>query len=394
MLPGANLYCDASGACGYEEPDCGGGPPECCDPATKPLGGDEPPMCCADGGWYPNPGDGDPATCDPHGGMGQECEAPQPWEPCADKACGDLCTPCDPDDEACMLPGANLYCDAGGACVAGCDDDGACFPEHPEVLGCEAGPAIECSGAAATSFPEFDDPCGSAADCVKVLHQINCCGTFAALGIPVGQAAAFAEAEAICAAQYPGCGCASGPHQAEDGSAGYSLDDFDVVCEDHHCKTVSAAGGCASGANCTPGWYCDFQGDNCGGWGNLGACAPIPTACTTDETPTCACDGFAWSGPCAAASSGLDAMEYGGCDLAGTGTTFVCGDDLCDAATEYCSIATNDVAGPDQPEYYSHCAPIPAECDGDASCDCVYIDAWSSCWEGSTGFVIALYPGG
>jgi hypothetical protein len=55
------------------------------------------------------------------------------WEPCAGKSCGEYCTPCDPADPDCALPGTNMYCNALGACVfeqptcpGGCTSDAAC----------------------------------------------------------------------------------------------------------------------------------------------------------------------------------------------------------------------------------------------------------------------------
>lgn len=74
--------------------------------------------------------------------------------------------------------------------------------------------AVSCPGV----FPSFERQCSADADCVAVLHQIDCCGTYVALGIRVTEQTAFAAAEKDCEAMYPGCGCASRPTVADDGT--------------------------------------------------------------------------------------------------------------------------------------------------------------------------------
>lgn len=59
-----------------KEPSTLGTQSSCCDPAERPDDHDEPPMCCGDGSWQANFGDGDPAACDEHDGLGKVCEAP------------------------------------------------------------------------------------------------------------------------------------------------------------------------------------------------------------------------------------------------------------------------------------------------------------------------------
>ena len=78
-------------------------------------------------------------------------------------------------------------------------------------------PAIACGGDD-PYFPEFDRICGEMADCVLVFHQLDCCGSLAALGIDADAAELFAEAEAECVTQYPQCDCAPQPTVADDGS--------------------------------------------------------------------------------------------------------------------------------------------------------------------------------
>jgi hypothetical protein len=87
-------------------------------------------------------------------------------------------------------------------------------------------------------FPSFDKSCVDVGECVIALHQTNCCGTLAAIGINVAEQAAFEAAEAICESQYPGCGCAAGPTTAEDGNS--STDDTAIVvdCVEGSCTTL------------------------------------------------------------------------------------------------------------------------------------------------------------
>jgi hypothetical protein len=98
------------------------------------------------------------------------------------------------------------------------------------------GAAVQCT-ATPPVFPAFDKSCATAADCAVKLHTVSCCGTQAAIGINASQSAAFDQAEALCDAMYPGCGCAQGPTKAEDGK---ETTDNNVIKVD--CK----AGACSS----------------------------------------------------------------------------------------------------------------------------------------------------
>jgi hypothetical protein len=41
------------------------------------------------------------------------------YDPCAGKACGDLCSPCDPKDGSCFAPAVEMTCTATGQCSVG-----------------------------------------------------------------------------------------------------------------------------------------------------------------------------------------------------------------------------------------------------------------------------------
>ena len=66
-----------------------------------------------------DPDAGDPDTGDPDAGDSD-------YDACEELACGDLCSPCPPDDTDCVAPGVDHHCDADGQCMAGepeCDED-------------------------------------------------------------------------------------------------------------------------------------------------------------------------------------------------------------------------------------------------------------------------------
>ena len=68
----------------------------------------------------------------------------------------------------------------------------------------------------------------------------------------------------------------------------------------------------------------------------------------------------------------------------------LCSDIHCDTATEVCGISFNDVAAPNEPEYFASCMPLP---DGCAQGDCACIVADLTCYAG-TGNAVVFYPGG
>jgi hypothetical protein len=78
------------------------------------------------------------------------------------------------------------------------------------------GPKL-CVGAGA-SFPSFVKGCESVTNCALVQHQTDCCGGALIMAINHGEIAGFGDAEKICEAEYPACGCASQGVKAEDGT--------------------------------------------------------------------------------------------------------------------------------------------------------------------------------
>jgi hypothetical protein len=100
--------------------------------------------------------------------------------------------------------------------------------------GAGATSGVVCDGAT-HEFPTFDKSCADVADCVRKDHQVDCCGTLAAIGINVAEETAFDAAEAECLAQYPGCGCAPDETIAEDGNrSDFSIE---LECSGGTCST-------------------------------------------------------------------------------------------------------------------------------------------------------------
>jgi hypothetical protein len=53
------------------------------------------------------------------GGSGSGGTDPGEWDPCAGKACGDLCSPCNPNDPNCIAVAVEMTCSATGQCSIG-----------------------------------------------------------------------------------------------------------------------------------------------------------------------------------------------------------------------------------------------------------------------------------
>lgn len=86
-------------------------------------------------------------------------------------------------------------------------------------------------------FPAFAKTCKADGDCFVAIHQVDCCGTKAALGLASTQQAAFTAAEALCEQQFPDCKCMQQPTVAEDG---YTAKDseFKAICQAGLCQAV------------------------------------------------------------------------------------------------------------------------------------------------------------
>jgi hypothetical protein len=95
---------------------------------------------------------------------------------------------------------------------------------------------IDCTAGGKDIFPTFSKACTVASDCVVEIHQTDCCGSTVAIGVAASASAAFAAAEKVCDAMYPGCGCLGMGPVAEDGKLG-TPGQIQVACTMGKCMT-------------------------------------------------------------------------------------------------------------------------------------------------------------
>ncbi|MEE2645499.1 MAG: hypothetical protein VYD19_11250 [Myxococcota bacterium] len=153
---------------------------------------------------------------------------------------------------------------------------------------------------------------------------------------------------------------------------------------------------CANDAACPDGQYCDFPNDDCGIYGGSGICQPRRNdPCDPGGSGACGCNGMQGFSSCDLYNAGTDFNRYGGCQIDFIGEDqFLCGNQSCDAQTDYCSITMNDVAGPDQPEFFAACLPRPEGC-AQGNCDCLALPELPGvqCYS-ENGYSVVLSPGG
>ena len=86
-------------------------------------------------------------------------------------------------------------------------------------------------------FPKFDAACWDNTWCAIGFHQVDCCGNLFALGMLHPELERFAAAEKICKAQYPGCGCPTGPTTTDTGQTATDVSKIAVECRAGTCTT-------------------------------------------------------------------------------------------------------------------------------------------------------------
>jgi hypothetical protein len=157
-----------------------------------------------------------------------------------------------------------------------------------------------------SSFPEFDNTCATADDCVLVDHTTSCCGSVLRMSINRSAQSAFDAAEAVCNSQYPACGCAAMGLDVEDGTlidwsqhdavvsscdAGSCVAHYTGVtfaCADKRCTAeqicwITMGGPSGSGSSA----MCNFSG----GCSDCSCVGSVGCACSVDGghvTVTCA----------------------------------------------------------------------------------------------------------
>lgn len=252
--PGMSMLCNAEGLCVAEAPNL--------------LGCDGDPDACTPGETFDAPDGCNTCTCTASGKKSDALCTLMAclYDPCLDKACGDTCSVCDPTDPNCIAPAVLTVCNAVGQCVS----------DPPAELGCD--PVVQCTGAFDPIFPAPDKSCATDDECTVVFHQINCCGTMVAWGINTSAEEDFLAAEKICQGQYPGCGCATMPTEAEDGNTGgWDAKYFTASCEEGSCKSAVVSG-CNTANDCDPSQICLAPGEPLG----CGMCMAPQNGCASD----------------------------------------------------------------------------------------------------------------
>jgi len=135
-----------------------------------------------------------------------------------------------------------LLCFSAGACGSGTlvgDDGGGGTGGGGGASACAAVVALERS-------------CTATADCVAVLHTINCCGQGRFIGIRASEQARYQVLEPQCDQTYPACGCAAQQPFTDDGSSLRFGDAAGVACVEGVCTTYVPAcrGPCRAGTTC------------------------------------------------------------------------------------------------------------------------------------------------
>lgn len=102
--------------------------------------------------------------------------------------------------------------------------------------GADGSAEVRCTGGAA-SFPNFDRACWESEWCTIAFHQVDCCGNRVALGILHPELEHFQAVEAVCQAQYPACGCPSGPTRTDTGQMASDEAAIKVECRAGICTS-------------------------------------------------------------------------------------------------------------------------------------------------------------
>ena len=134
---------------------------------------------------------------------------------------------------------------------------GACGPSTlggPDGGGGTGGAGGTGGNGSCQAVQALDRSCTTSADCVAVLHVVNCCGSEMVFGLRASEQARFQTLEAQCDATYPACGCAAQQPVADDGSR-LRFGDVGaagVACVQGTCTTFVADCGrpCETGTTC------------------------------------------------------------------------------------------------------------------------------------------------
>jgi hypothetical protein len=183
------------------------------------------------------------------------------------------------DPDGSIDPDASIDPDGGIDPDASIDPDGGIESDGGEpTVACNQNPPI---------FPAFDRSCTTASDCAIGDRQVDCCGTHTVTGVNHNVLGAFQAAAALCASQFPLCGCPTRPTFADDLTTETNGGPAIVECNNNTCETTFPVA-----VACGPSLMCNSATEVCVAREPIGpsiqySCDPVPQACGEDRTCTC-----------------------------------------------------------------------------------------------------------